>query len=426
MPAFNKLDYNIERQKSLEKLQNAKRIDYSKDVITLRLIKGDFVLVENQSAFMASKQLNWSILGSSSKLDNLLDGAAGDDYTGVASRDTFGVGVSIASIKNRKDLWKILNLQLVPFSIKLLRHTFNVILLLLLTFCISEYAHTSDQANTISDLEEMIYYSHLRTESIINSSIHILLIMLGMKSQYPKLTSYLWSGNIDTFINIENEKIRTELSRLNNAQEIINLAQVSTSNAHFNNDNLVTMVFPVALQQLDRFGNMIYRTKNLTLTDAVLQMGSTIYTINNRNMSDLPSTAFSPDVDPDTWTFFHNLYGPLIVSLSKSTVYYLDDTEKAINKLNSVLLGLSLAAGSLLIIALCILYPVVAAINQRKERILNILLDIPPKTVNWLTKRCEMFIDKMQSEKNVADIAQVDDDEDLANLLDDISVEVIN
>lgn len=383
-------------QDNISKLigQITERNEYGLGINIYRLVNHELVPVEGSSFFSKSKEQTGEKMKNTDIFD-LLPSYSQD--CGVKNSSQEETTRSKSILKTRKKLLVLLSSQIVPKAIQILQWAFNIILLAFLGMCIGEYAHTISKLSNASDLLNLMYESNIRSEAIVMSSISTLFMMLVNKGDLSG--NYFWTGNVNDFCTAEKQQIHNQLTRLYNAQEDINLAIVEYSSEHSTFENSVETV-------------MLYIIPNSTgyiigqkiITDGVLQFCSSLFTIMN-----LPLTSFSRS-NQDINIITQNIYGDFFMSLLKSTSLYHDDIQQSCTELNSVLLGLSIACGCLLIIGIVFLFPVVNAINKKKRKLLSFLLHIPPTTIGWLEKRCSSFLDITQENKEEDDHAGIEDE----------------
>ena len=147
---------------------------------------------------------------------------------------------------------------------------------------------------------------------------------------------------------------------------------------------------------------------NFSLTESILQISSTIFTISN-----LPIDSFS-EVNEDVFFLMYNVMNDFYVSLEQSAQYYvleLFDRSETRKELGLILYLLALAV---IVICLLILIPVVQNVNSQKDKVLRLFCEIDNGVITMLAVKCEKFITSLNIEEGNDDDMQSHEDLEIA------------
>jgi len=126
-----------------------------------------------------------------------------------------------------------------------------------------------------------------------------------------------------------------------------------------------------------------------SLTESILQISSTIFTISNMKLSDFNET------NEDVFFLMYNSFNEFYIGLEKSSQIYvkeLEDRSKSKTEVSLVFFILSIAAE---VFCLLILFPVVHSVNQQKDKVLSLFCEIDNSVIRVLALRCERFINNL-------------------------------
>lgn len=126
-----------------------------------------------------------------------------------------------------------------------------------------------------------------------------------------------------------------------------------------------------------------------SLTESILQMSSTIFTISNMKITD-----FSEN-NEDVFFLMYNSFNEFYIGLKRSSELYvkeLIDRSSQREEISLILFILSIVA---LASAFLILIPVVQSVNEQKDRVLSLFCEIDNSILRVLAARCEKFINSL-------------------------------
>lgn len=128
---------------------------------------------------------------------------------------------------------------------------------------------------------------------------------------------------------------------------------------------------------------------DFSLTEGILQISSTIFTISNMKIKDFNET------NEDVFFLIYNSFNEFLIGLQKSQGYYvqeLNDRSEERKEVSLILYILSICA---LVICFLVLIPVVHSVNQQKDKVLQLFCEIDNSVIRALAFRCENFINNM-------------------------------
>lgn len=197
------------------------------------------------------------------------------------------------------------------------------------------------------------------------------------------LTSYGKFANRDNFVQAIKTDFSASLDLIYKIQNEINLSQLSVSDKHNQllNNKTVTLFFKEDLNSM--------KALQFSLTESILQISSTIFTISNMKITEFK------DTNEDVFFLMYNSFNDFYIGLTQSSQYYVQELyERAEEKIQvcDALFAMSIAAEA---ICLIILFPVVHSVNQQKDKVLALFCEIDNAVIRVLSTRCERFINNM-------------------------------
>jgi len=131
-----------------------------------------------------------------------------------------------------------------------------------------------------------------------------------------------------------------------------------------------------------------------SLTEAVLQVSSAIFTVRHMSMEEFVET------QEDIFFIMNNVYNDFLIALRKSSGYYYEEFKVRTSQRNMVILILFLASIFTLLLTIVILFPVVSSVNSARVRVLTLFIEIPNFYVIQLALKCERFLNNFHEEQN--------------------------
>lgn len=131
---------------------------------------------------------------------------------------------------------------------------------------------------------------------------------------------------------------------------------------------------------------------NFTLTEAVLQMSSAIFTV-----SHLQSGQYLED-DEDIFFVMYNSFNNFLQALFQSSGYYEQELYDRANQKNNILLILFLCSIGTVLLSIPILIPAIYSVNQAKDKVLALFVDIPNSYIIELGLKSESFFSSLYSD----------------------------
>ena len=159
------------------------------------------------------------------------------------------------------------------------------------------------------------------------------------------------------------------------------------------------------------------KTLKFSLTEAVLQISSAVFTARHLNLTDFN------EQQEDIYFITYNVYNDFLDALRRSSQYFVEDLNLRTNQKNELILILFLSSLGTLLVTMAILCPVVGTVNMARLKVLSLFVDIPNHHVIALSNKCERFLSSFHdSEHN--DDANTNETDSLK--VDDSDVTVLN
>ena len=125
---------------------------------------------------------------------------------------------------------------------------------------------------------------------------------------------------------------------------------------------------------------------NFTLSEAVLQMSSAIFTVRHLNMRSFNET------QDDIFFVMYNSFNDFLLGLTKSSKYLEEELYARASEKKNLLLILFITSICIVVLSIPILFPAVNSVNKTRERILLLFLEIPNNFIEEMGNRCEQFM----------------------------------
>jgi len=139
-----------------------------------------------------------------------------------------------------------------------------------------------------------------------------------------------------------------------------------------------------------------YKSLNFSLTESLLQMSSSLFTIAN-----LSPDQFS-DSNDDIFYYMYNCFNNLHLAVVNSSEMYIKSLHESTKVeegyyMNRIIFYSTMACLFFSIVALT---PVIQIVAKNKKEFLEIFLEIDNNNLRRLTTKCEKFMNQLQDEGN--------------------------
>eukprot|EP01022_Parablepharisma_sp_SALTPOND_P033551 TRINITY_DN88_c0_g1_i1.p1 TRINITY_DN88_c0_g1~~TRINITY_DN88_c0_g1_i1.p1 ORF type:complete len:1755 (-),score=211.95 TRINITY_DN88_c0_g1_i1:16687-21951(-) len=372
------------------------RRNYGEGIKTKRLQNGVFVEV-NEINKMAERELEEQM-----RLE--------EEKRRGSEKDLMSADAVRESLKSRKGLIAVIKDRSDPPSILKLKITGYIIGLVFLAIAAIEFGITTTSFQELNESISLVRSSYRRITLFMKISYSLTKAVLAN----PKTSrQMLFPGNYPAFINDCKYSIEQSLSELYLAQNNITLAKIPVSD----NQRRLLDEKVVALEFKDTSTPNGKKASYYTLTEAVLQMTSSIFTVLNLQDS---SYLFSND---DVDFILYNVFKDVYYKVMESSNYYVLDLQDRARYKHVVVLVLFIVAVSLVSISVFVLFPLVSNVGKIRAQVLSLFLDIPLSDVRGLAKRCERFLASNNEERNADMLDSSESQGKDGGLLDDEEIE---
>jgi len=288
-----------------------------------------------------------------------------------------------SNFKSRKQLKMAVSDRTAPGTVKSLKHTVNILCLLLGLIAVLNYVIADKEFNSIEEKIDLLDVSNKNLAELMN-------VLSRLRDTH--LYNIGLTNAVDSFATISSSM----LDSLNNAKTMTEYLSSKTedlSSAHINllNDPVIKLTSQ----------DGTYRYKGLIqATQELISIGFSVQSRIGITMT-----------DPDYFALSYNLLNDFYLGLRNSSNYYsIEMSQKVDEQLDSFLI-LLVASILILLIALVALFIIFYQINKSRESVLSLFLDIPEKTVKSLFAKCETFITNLQIGEEEEAWSQVDDED---------------
>eukprot|EP00826_Nyctotherus_ovalis_P045780 TRINITY_DN5099_c0_g6_i1.p1 TRINITY_DN5099_c0_g6~~TRINITY_DN5099_c0_g6_i1.p1 ORF type:complete len:1005 (+),score=328.90 TRINITY_DN5099_c0_g6_i1:78-3092(+) len=292
-----------------------------------------------------------------------------------------------SSLKSKKAFNAALNEKSVPPSIKKLKLTGYIIGLAIITLVSVEFGLLVTELRDIQENIDLIKYSRQRIAIQMKLVYYINKIVLIYSEDDPKITI---GDSAEKEKVVENVRaiIASSLNSYYDLQSKITLSKLSLSkpNKRLYTDKCVVMYYKGA--EDSRI------TKSYTLTEAIQQLASEVFTVHSAGNSADRYKVADDDIDFVLYNSFADLYS----KMSESADYFvkeLKDRGSSKRVMVYILYAVGLAVA---IVSVVFLFPVVANVSKTRLDVLSLFLDIPQNSVRALEKKAEKFATKSSNE----------------------------
>ena len=144
---------------------------------------------------------------------------------------------------------------------------------------------------------------------------------------------------------------------------------------------------------------------NFSLTESLLQIQSTIFTLENLLPSEFTAESQGGGGAGSDNVFFllFNSFNNLLDSMRQSSALYVSELIDRSNQKNQGSMIIFILSIILLSLMVAVLVPVVASVNRNKSEVLSLFCDIEEESLRKLAIRCERFLTVISKENNKDD-----------------------
>jgi len=287
------------------------------------------------------------------------------------------------NFKSRKQLKMAVSDRTAPSTVKSLKHTVNILCLLLGLIAVLNYVIADKEFNSIEEKIDLLDISNRNLAELMN-------VLSRLRDTH--LYNIGLTNAVDSYATISSSMLQS----LNNAKtmtEYLSSKTADLSSAHNSllNDPVIKMT---AKDGTYSYKGLIQATQEL------ISKGFSVQSRTNVTMA-----------DPDYYTLSYNLLNDFYMGLRNSSQYYsIEMNQKVDDQLNSFLI-LLVASIFILLIALVAIFIIFYQINKSRESVLSLFLDIPEKTVKSLFAKCETFITNLQIGEEEEAWSQIDEED---------------
>ena len=307
----------------------------------------------------------------------------------------------------KKALNNAITEKTVPSSILQLKRSGYIMGLSLIILISVEFGIIQGQFPQLIDNFNMINFSYRQLIIQMRIAYEIYKYCIYKKSNEPYFHK---DATIDdaTYLAERQKFISDYLAEFYNVQSSMSLSQLSMSNDHsflYNDNTAVSLYFQ------GTSGNSPQIMK-YTLTEALLLMASSVFTVNNNLAND-----YDPTSNQNVWFVLYNSFTELTEIMKKNSNYFvLDLFDRTYSQYRSILIMFIMSI-VIFVISILVLFPVVASVTKSKFDVLRLFLDIPLGNVRQLQRKCENFITSYQEEnkdENASNAEVFSEDKSLA------------
>ena len=293
------------------------------------------------------------------------------------------------NIKSKKALNAAIKEKVEPPAISKLKKTAYILLVILLALISSEYGVILSQFNDISENLDLVKFGYERQALQMRIVYNI-----GKLVYYSTNSGSDFSENNAT-VNISRKRIESELNQYYDVQNSISLSKIALSNEHkkLYEDKVVTLYFNEKSNDNGATKKKMY----FTLTEAILQMTSSIFTILNLKLT---KSNFNVATQDDVEFVLYNSFSDINDAIAKSSnLYVLELIDRSGNK-NKLIMIFFIMSISVMLISIAICFPVIMSVGKTRMGVLQLFLSIPMPTIKSLIQKCEKYTNKTPDEAN--------------------------
>jgi len=369
----DKSDHNqdistLYEEDKIAKLQSAlmNRKFYGDDIKTMRLINGKLTIIDVKSRSLEKK------------LEEMKEEEKTERKQGE-KEDIFQ-----SSLKSKKAFNAALNEKSMPPSIKRLKISGYIIILMIIALASTEFGIILGKLSDIEENIKLIKYSRERISIQMQMAYYVNKIVLMKKNTQPNIALPDNTRNVTR----TRDLIMRSLRRYYELQNFISLSKHLLSKEHerLYSEKVVTLYYK-------GIGSINHIEKTYTLTEAVQQLASEVFTVHSSEAAN----NFHRGNDNIDFVI-HNSYDDLYAKLCESADFFIKElNDKGSSKKVSIYIlyafGLLVTFGSLIP-----LFLMVSSVSNTRLSVLSLFFDIPSGNVRTLEKKAEKFVSKSNDE----------------------------
>ncbi|MDR3582384.1 MAG: hypothetical protein P4L67_03890 [Candidatus Pacebacteria bacterium] len=377
------------------------RKNYGEGIKTKRLQNGEWVEVA-QINKMIEREMEEQM-----RLD--------EEKRKTADKDLMSADAVRESLKSRKGLIAVIKDRSDPPSIVKLKVTGYVILLLFLAMAATEFGIAMTKFDDINDNVSMVRLSYRRVTLFMRIAFQLKTAIIANPASSS--TEMITSGSYDAFVGDCKYDMNDALTELYSVQNQITLAKLSVNSGQSDllNNKVVALYFKSTTTGST---TTTRKATYYTITEAVLQMASMVFSILSLSNSAFLST--NDDIDFVLYNVYKDLYDKVMLSSN----YYASDLDDRAQSKQVMILIIFIVAIALLFVSIFVLFPLVSNVGKIRAKVLSLFLDIPLNDVKGLAKRCERFLASNNEDRN-ADVIDSSDSQGKDPLLEEEEAEAV-
>lgn len=296
-------------------------------------------------------------------------------FNNVEEKDEFADenGLEVKTMfKNRKQFFEALNQNHTPKVIRNLKWTANILVLCLIAMAFSSHFVNVLEFQQVLDTLNLKVLQDRKISEMVYVVKNIQYLILLNKGVFGNAT--------DTLENKYKNQIMDSLTLIKQIEDELQskFSSFSQKQSDMLKNNVVQMFF--------NSNNFQF----FDLNQASQQIISKIL-----NVANLPLKQFALD-EPNTFFVMFNLFNDYYLKLQIFSDYFVMNMNYMIDKKKSLFLTLLILSVILVFFSIILLTPFVFKLNNFKDQILILFLDIPSKVLKKLLLKCENFLTTLQ------------------------------
>ena len=261
----------------------------------------------------------------------------------------------------------------------------NLVIVCLLALAITEFSVINSQFNDINENFNLIQQSYSRISEVQRIAYDVRSLILINEKKQVVYSNYTTETNYTSYL--QND-IEEALNNLYDLQNKISLSSLSMSSKQ------QTLVDTKSVNLYFRDQDATLKTLSFSLTEAVLQVASAVFTTRHLNIPEVV------EVQEDVYFITYNVFNDFLIALRQSSLYYVEDLSSRTDQKTELILILFLASIGTMLLSLTVLLPVISSVNLARMKVLSLFVDIPNHHVFALGFKCEKFITSFHDEHN--------------------------
>lgn len=365
---------------------NAKRIkDYGVGIKTKQLQDGVFIEITEINKMRERELEERAKMEEEKQKDEDKDLMSAD-----AVKDTLKSRKGlIAVIKDKSDPPSIVNLKIMGY----------IIILAFLAMTCTEFGVVVTKFKTINESMELVRASNRRITLFMSISFYLnMAVFANPNNCFGDSNTCIqryFPANFDEFVSDKREKISTALAEIYREQNKLTLSKtrMSDSQRTLLNNKVVSLEFKSSSGKKSAY---------YTLTEAILQIASSVFTITNLNSENY--TLANDDIEFVQYNLFKDVYSKTMDSSS----YYLEDAKSRLKYRKTIILIMFIISLVLLVASIPVLFPGISNVQNIRTQVLSLFLGIPLTEVRGLIKNCKKYSKRRENEGGDQNMAQSD------------------